>query len=250
MNLNPYFVLSLQSPSMTSWWYVAIVNMTSRVTKRVQSLLALSSLRTSMPRDDALILHEVSGDKGRFKVNLLGWHRRLHQQANGNLWLLDGFIWWKWWHHGIQMLSVSPTLCERNPPVTGEFVSQKTSNSGLWCLFCYQAHRVVDKQSFSRWFEMPWRPCDVLVVVAKSPEHQHMHGIGCVGQTICIVVPELFVSTWVKLNPSYDSKYWYIFHDFLNKFSMLRVDNVCIPWLSLTYVFPLCDMHHYVSGTR
>ena len=30
------------------------------------------------------------------------------------------------------------------------------------------------------------------------------HGIGCVGQTTCIVVPELISPTWVKPNPRYD----------------------------------------------
>ena len=37
------------------------------------------------------------------------------------------------------------------------------------------------------------------------------HGIGCVGQTTCIVVLQLISSTWVKPNSSNDSKCWCIF---------------------------------------
>ena len=37
--------------------------------------------------------------------------------------------------HGKEMLSVSLVLCEGNPPVTGGFPSQRTSNVELFCLF-------------------------------------------------------------------------------------------------------------------
>ena len=45
-----------------------------------------------------------------------------------------------------------------------------------------------------------------------SQSHQSIsrHGIGCVGQTICIVIPQSISSTWVKPNPRSDLKYEYI----------------------------------------
>ena len=48
-------------------------------------------------------------------------------------------------------------------------------------------------------------PADAL---APSICHQSIsrHGIGCVGETACIVVPELISSTLIKPNPRYDSK--------------------------------------------
>ena len=50
------------------------------------------------------------------------------------------------------------------------------------------------------------------------------HGIGCVGQTTCIVVPVLISSTWIKPNPRYDSDCEYIFRN-LKQISMLLPHN-------------------------
>ena len=43
--------------------------------------------------------------------------------------------------------------------------------------------------------------------------HQNIsrHGIGCIGQTTYIIVPDLISSTWVKPNPRYNPKCIYIF---------------------------------------
>ena len=46
---------------------------------------------------------------------------------------------------------------------------------------------------------------------SESRQSISWHGIGYVGQRICIVVPEFISSTWVKPNPRYDSKCEYIF---------------------------------------
>ena len=51
-------------------------------------------------------------------------------------------------------------------------------------------------------------PVDALA--PKSCQSISRHGIGCLVQTTCIVVPELSSSTWAKPTPRYDSKCEYI----------------------------------------
>ena len=59
-------------------------------------------------------------------------------------------------------------------------------------------------------------PCLLMHWLLKSPEYQQAWFWLCVRQTICNVVPELFSSTWVKLNARYNSKCEYIFHNLEN----------------------------------
>ena len=62
-------------------------------------------------------------------------------------------------HHNMETLSVLLSFCEGNPPVTGRFPSQRTSNTELWCFYCH-----VSKQAIVKWwkFEMPWCSCDII----------------------------------------------------------------------------------------
>ena len=61
------------------------------------------------------------------------------------------------------------------------------------------------------------------------------HGIGCVGQTTCIVVPELISSTWVKANPRW-FKTWIYFLWSLKQQSMLRIKTQWLVLFTFTYV--------------
>ena len=53
-------------------------------------------------------------------------------------------------------------------------------------------------------------PSDALAPKVTSAS-AGMVSVGCVGQTTCIVIPELISSTWIKPNPKYDAKCEYIF---------------------------------------
>ena len=41
-----------------------------------------------------------------------------------------------YWHHDMGILTALLALCEGNPPVTGDFPSQRANNAELWCCFC------------------------------------------------------------------------------------------------------------------
>ena len=51
-----------------------------------------------------------------------------------------------WWCHNIKMLSTLLALCEGNPPVTGGFPSQRTSNEGIDIFFTVSQNKLLNKQ--------------------------------------------------------------------------------------------------------
>ena len=72
--------------------------------------------------------------------------------------------WWYSWQLGAfgdvamtmswyETLSALLALCEGNPPVTGGFPSQRTSNAD----FDVTVNKRLNKQLSCRWFEKPWR---------------------------------------------------------------------------------------------
>ena len=73
-----------------------------------------------------------------------------------------------WWRHHMEKLPTILALWEGNPPVTGGFPSQKASSVELgYCLWSTPEHMVEKKQWKCRWFETPWRSCDVTVMVIE-----------------------------------------------------------------------------------
>ena len=67
------------------------------------------------------------------------------------------------WRHQIETLLTLLMFCEKNPPVTAEFSSQRASDAELWCYLCCYAENPLNKQSSCRWFgKMPmWRLCNI-----------------------------------------------------------------------------------------
>ena len=50
-----------------------------------------------------------------------------------------------WWCRHMEMLSTLLALCDGNPPVTGGFPSQRTSNVELCCFHCWQTEQAVEQ---------------------------------------------------------------------------------------------------------
>ena len=71
----------------------------------------------------------------------------------------------RWWRHVMKNLSASRALCERNPPVTGIFPSQRTCDA----LIAVGPSKLLNEQASCRWFETPWRPSDVTVMNKSCP---------------------------------------------------------------------------------
>ena len=71
-----------------------------------------------------------------------------------------------WWRHGLEMLSALLAFFAGNKAVTGGFLSQKGSNTELWCCFwCLFAWtNCWTNKSNGQWFKMPWCPCDVTIM--------------------------------------------------------------------------------------
>ena len=57
----------------------------------------------------------------------------------------------------METFSALLALCEGNPPVTGEFSSQRPVKQGFDLFFDVHMNKGLSKQSSRRWFETPWR---------------------------------------------------------------------------------------------
>ena len=58
------------------------------------------------------------------------------------------------WHHDVEMISESLSLCEENP---GGFPLQRASIAKLGCsLCCLPEQKIKKKQLSCQWFETPW----------------------------------------------------------------------------------------------
>ena len=49
-----------------------------------------------------------------------------------------------WWRHDMGTLSPFLTICVGNPPMTGEFLSQRASNEVIWCFVVLHVTKTVE----------------------------------------------------------------------------------------------------------
>ena len=70
-----------------------------------------------------------------------------------------------WWRHQMDTFSALPALCERNPPVTGRFPSQRPVTRSFDIFFDLRLNKRLSKQSKLRWFEI-W-----VVIVGNQTWH-------------------------------------------------------------------------------
>ena len=78
------------------------------------------------------------------KTNCLGcWIRSLKR-----------FSRWSWWRHQMETFSALLALCAGNPPVTGEFPSQRPATRSFY-FFYLRLIKQLSKQSRHWWFETP-----------------------------------------------------------------------------------------------
>ena len=64
-----------------------------------------------------------------------------------------------WWRHEMETFSALLALCERNPPVTGGFPSQRPETRSFGVFFNLHLNKRLRKQSRSMWFGTP--PCSL-----------------------------------------------------------------------------------------
>ena len=62
-----------------------------------------------------------------------------------------------WWRPQMETFFALLALCERNPPVTGEFPSQRPLTRSFDVFFDVRLNKWLNKQSRRRWFETPSR---------------------------------------------------------------------------------------------
>ena len=76
-------------------------------------------------------------------------------------------------------------LCERNPPVTGGFPSQRPVKRSLIIFFDVRLNKRLSKQPRRRWFEPPWRllwhHCN-----GHSISHHGVRAMECLCRPFCI----------------------------------------------------------------
>ena len=68
-----------------------------------------------------------------------------------------------WWRNQMEGFFALVALFAWNSPVTGEFPSQRASNAKFE-FFYLDPHKLLNKQSFHRWFGTTWLSCDVIVM--------------------------------------------------------------------------------------
>ena len=65
--------------------------------------------------------------------------------------------YFSWWRHQMDTFSALPALCERKPPFTGGFPSQRPVTRSFDVFFDLRLNKRLSKQSKRRWFETPSR---------------------------------------------------------------------------------------------
>ena len=77
-----------------------------------------------------------------------------------------------WWRHQMEAFSALLALCAGNPPITGEFPSQKPVTRSFDVFFDLRLNKRLSKQSLGWWFETPsrslWRHCNVIDRVVQE----------------------------------------------------------------------------------
>ena len=76
-----------------------------------------------------------------------------------------------WWRHKIETFSALLALCERNPPVTGGFPSQRPVTRSFGVFFDLRLYKRLGKQSRRRWFGTPslplWRHPNAVLAICN-----------------------------------------------------------------------------------
>ena len=65
---------------------------------------------------------------------------------------------YSWWHHQMETFLALLALCERNPPVTGGFPSQRPVTRSFDIFSDLHLNKRASKQLRRRWFQTPSRP--------------------------------------------------------------------------------------------
>ena len=70
-----------------------------------------------------------------------------------------------WWRHQMETFFALLAICAGNPPVTGEFLSQRPVTRSFDVFFDLRLNKRLSKQSWGWWFETPsrslWHHCNV-----------------------------------------------------------------------------------------
>ena len=82
--------------------------------------------------------------------------------------LMKGPVYSAWWtpllllssHYILLTIFYLHAFCITDP-LWGESL-RRSSNIGVWCLLCCW-NMLIERRNW-RWFETPWRPCDVMVI--------------------------------------------------------------------------------------
>ena len=86
------------------------------------------------------------------------------------------FIWWR--HHVLkwyscpfcETLSALLIICDGIPVVMGELSSPpRASNASFGDFFVVNLHTLLNEKFSCRWFETPWRSCDIITMRVENP---------------------------------------------------------------------------------
>ena len=86
------------------------------------------------------------------------WIPLTRSLTKGQRWIQDDKPWWR---HQMEAFSALLALCEGNPPITGEFPSQRPVTRSFDAFLHLCLNKRLSKPSSRRWFETPshllWR---------------------------------------------------------------------------------------------
>ena len=136
---------------------------------------------------------------------------------------VSGYLMTSWWHHQMETFSVVLALSEGNPPVTGEFPSQKPVTRIFDVFFDLCLSRGMSKQSRRRWFQTSlrslWRHWNAMLHEPKTkPLLQPM--MTEIYMAIIITDPADFLKHWYSV-----CSLCIILHSI---FPQSMVQNVCL----------------------
>ena len=55
--------------------------------------------------------------------------------------------------------------------IAGRLYGASIDNQRIDVFFCVSLNKLLNQQSFRRWFETPWRPCDTVMIVIQLAVH-------------------------------------------------------------------------------
>ena len=123
--------------------------------------------------------------------------------------------WWRhdmetlsslpWWRHQMETFSASLALCTRNPPVTGEFPTQRPVTRSFDVFFALCLNKWLIIQSWGWWFQTPsrslWRHCN-----DGTASRDFHHRIRLLGQRyialMMITLQSVWTSWWINRRPA------------------------------------------------